>query len=291
MQERMLSSRIVHFTREGLIWECRQRYVSLQMISSCDETAFYRTIAGVPRILEEGQPREAWGIRIPAIELADGDISEEHLTLLHTASEANYDRAWISDNDSAELTRGEQRELVSWWYKNVVLPYSTRQMTLLTDRLPAIAGMACLFAEHIQSPYISGLWLAEIEEGLEWRRAGDTFQDRKLEYFPSFSWTSHPGPVSWPAFFHVRPYGRSFIVLDELFSQFDPYGKIISANTTLSGHLRLVTLITPVTSRERIAMSYQIKRKLLGEANIAIGDVELDFEERDDERPMYCYLL
>lgn len=59
---------------------------------------------------------------------------------------------------------------------------------------------------------MAGLWLDEIEDGLDWRRADATYQGQKLNY-PTFSWVAQPGLVNWPYIGHMRPYGTVFSVM------------------------------------------------------------------------------
>ena len=108
-QERILSPRIVHFTNDTLIWECRKEYRSLW------------------NMLSRPTP--------------NGVIAEVNKhTLLHR------------------------------WYLEVVLEYSGRHLTFETDKLPAIAGLARIFHELLQLPYLAGIWVDpdNIGNALSW---------------------------------------------------------------------------------------------------------------------------
>jgi hypothetical protein len=290
MQERMLSPRIMHFTKEGFIWECREKYASLQMISSMDEEANSRTLSGAVRCLVEGLSGNGWGLSVPALEdfgAGSADMTDENIDLFNAMFESGRQSYWKSSRGEEARKMGKPQELISWWNRNIVVSYSRRQITQASDRLPAISGMAGLFASYIKSPYIAGIWLAELEEGLEWRRSGATYQSQRLDG-PSFSWTSFPGPVDWPYALNVRPHGKAFDVIDYdvQLAGLDRFGKITSAQLTLHGHLRLVNM---GPEEDDVDLSHKIRRSLLDDAGNKIGEIELDFH--GFEGPVQCFLL
>ncbi|KAI3331751.1 HET-domain-containing protein [Xylariaceae sp. AK1471] len=99
------------------------------------------------------------------------------------------------------LRGGSVKELYRLW-KDIVDPYSLRDITFATDKLPALAGIACLFSDKGLGRYINGLWESTLISGLFWeiswqfagyyhitgRRSGDPSM-------PSWSWASVDGAV------------------------------------------------------------------------------------------------
>lgn len=113
------------------------------------------------------------------------------------------------------------------WYE-LVEEFSSRNLTVDTDILPAIAGAAfrfrALFSEGQHSPgkaatYVAGLWQEDLRHGLFWgartkmmhnTRVGNSYYFYRLSRptgqsqtrFPSWSWASARGPVQFPS----KPY-------------------------------------------------------------------------------------
>ncbi|KAF8867214.1 HET-domain-containing protein [Acephala macrosclerotiorum] len=76
-----------------------------------------------------------------------------------------------------------------------------RHLTFATDRLPALAGMAKIVADHTKDEYLAGLWKISLHRGLLWRRHSEhqTLDDLLHEFLsepytaPSWSWASRQG--------------------------------------------------------------------------------------------------
>ena len=80
------------------------------------------------------------------------------------------------------------REEISTLWREIVEQYNTRQLTYIKDKLPALAGLANIFAAATQDEYAYGLWLGTMKEDLAWRvisRGG-----RRQSNAPSWSWIS-----------------------------------------------------------------------------------------------------
>jgi hypothetical protein len=83
------------------------------------------------------------------------------------------------------------------WYNGVIAnDYSRRELSIASDKLPALSGLAKLFQVVIRSPYIAGLWLANLQLGLAWKCVGSTFRSQSYRC-PSFSWASLDAQVEW----------------------------------------------------------------------------------------------
>jgi hypothetical protein len=297
MQERMLSPRTLHFTRKGLIWECRKMYHAVHMISTADEASMRFTLPAVLRYLENGM-EGGWGMKFPPIERLSTpeqifDMGEDKFDLFHQMFSTGV-AGYGTHGRTKELKAGEQADFVSWWNRNIVPDYTSRQVTFQKDRLPAISAAARLFGEYIKSPYLAGMWLAELEEGLEWRRGGPTWSDEKLAKHPQFSWTSHPGRVEYPDTVNVRGYGKAFDIISHPVKQAkkDPYGEITSAELVLHGHIRRTYLSADLINNS--GGSYRIQRSLLDKENgVKIGEVDLDLDYSREEldEGVYCFLL
>ncbi|KAK3350278.1 heterokaryon incompatibility protein-domain-containing protein [Lasiosphaeria hispida] len=83
------------------------------------------------------------------------------------------------------------------WH-DMVKQYSAHDLTLASDRLPALAGLAQAFAAATGDTYIAGLWRGDLLAGLLWRRSGFEALRRTGTYrAPSWSWAAVEGRVSF----------------------------------------------------------------------------------------------
>jgi len=77
-----------------------------------------------------------------------------------------------------------------WWFW--VEDYSTRKLSFLSDKLPAIAGFTRKFQELLQVVPVVGLWMEDIYYCLLW---WPTRAVLRLPDLPSWSWVSVDSPV------------------------------------------------------------------------------------------------
>ncbi|KAF4949260.1 hypothetical protein FGADI_9031 [Fusarium gaditjirri] len=61
----------------------------------------------------------------------------------------------------------ESDDFADEWY-NFVTTYSAKDFTFVSDRLPALSGIAAIIQQHTQQKYIAGLWESDIPRGLAW---------------------------------------------------------------------------------------------------------------------------
>ena len=278
LQERMLSSRILHFTKQGLVLECRKEYKCVHMVWPMDRASQLFTVPGMLHIFDQGLPQSLWGLKVGAVisSLPDAQLKIADNMM---KSDITVFVPYKGEIANPELKIGDQEELVRLWNKNIVTEYSRRRLTFESDKVIAISSIAHIFGLHIDSQYVAGLWLLGIEEGLEWRRSGIPYGTKILLY-PSFSWLSHPGPVSWPYTAHMRPHGPAFSVKEARTELAGPnaYGSLISASLILHGRLRDVRLRSEAQD-EHSTTSYHIKRYIATDFGETVGEAELDFDE------------
>jgi len=92
------------------------------------------------------------------------------------------------------------KDLRSQW-TSLVEEYSARDLTRLTDRLPAIQGLAQFLCDETKHCYLLGLWRDQLQQQLLWRhkgqnREGTWFHRRQTTYrAPTWSWASVDGGV------------------------------------------------------------------------------------------------
>ncbi|KAK7425289.1 hypothetical protein QQZ08_008186 [Neonectria magnoliae] len=87
------------------------------------------------------------------------------------------------------------------WPK-LVTEFTSKDLTVAKDRLPALSGIASLVSEGERVQYLAGLWLDDIAYSLMWisdhRRAKKPIARLPTQdYAPSWSWASIDGPVTY----------------------------------------------------------------------------------------------
>ncbi|CAG7555310.1 unnamed protein product [Fusarium equiseti] len=164
MQERLLSPRTLGFTESQLFWECRCN-------RSCEEFP-----SGYPSELFERWQRD---FPQPGLQ---GKLK------IHSLS--HYADGRFQDD------RGRRLSLA--WH-NLVMDYSKNSITYEQDKLPAISGLASLFAQQLGTAYHAGLWSSTLLSDLLWTaNPGDYAVNRPLEYrAPLWSWASVKCPVEY----------------------------------------------------------------------------------------------
>jgi len=98
------------------------------------------------------------------------------------------------DHSASFLFRA--RELHSRW-QSVVEEYSRLLLTIPTDRLPALSGLAKRFAEANGDTYLAGLWASTVITDLLWHVSSvPTARPDKFQA-PTWSWASVAGVISY----------------------------------------------------------------------------------------------
>ncbi|KAL5378732.1 hypothetical protein DPSP01_008955 [Paraphaeosphaeria sporulosa] len=155
-QERVLSPRVLHFSRSQIVWECFE-------MNKCESFPNWSPF-----------PTEA-------------DYSRGVKTV--------YD-FFKSDSgsDLSPTRKGDDGKLMSVGVYNqwmhLVKTYSRSAFTCPVDRLIAMSGIASKFKKHTGDEYLAGLWRSRLVEGLNWIVVNPVA--RPLERFraPSWSWAA-----------------------------------------------------------------------------------------------------
>lgn len=96
------------------------------------------------------------------------------------------------------LTHGsaEWAELHEAWL-DIVMEYSLRAASVLSDKLVACAAVAEQFHRALRSDYLAGIWRDTLIHGLLWSKGRNAYNHRPAEYrAPSWSWASVEGDVT-----------------------------------------------------------------------------------------------
>ncbi|KAK6822765.1 heterokaryon incompatibility protein [Apiospora arundinis] len=130
-------------------------------------------------------------------------------------------------------------------WQQIVEFYSTCKLTVPTDKLVAIGGIARAFHERTGSKYVAVLWTDSLLQGLAWQRFWPGLRRsprvKYSEYIaPSWSWMSHNGPVAHAPVYERHAYAECNEVSTVPYGT-DSFGRIRSG--TLRLHCYAVPLV------------------------------------------------
>lgn len=192
LQERALSTRIVHFNAQELVWECRDRRAcECGLLSG---TSFMTGLMGSLR--HRRNPED----------LEDPSSEDEEKSL-----------------DSNEERQSEFKYETRRFWETFVTMYTNRALTKAQDRGPAFAGIAQTFQKIVNNgnddyedgeigDYYAGLWAQHLPNALLWSCATDDLiamslpsvtntrrESRRIEdaQAPSWSWFSTAGSCAF----------------------------------------------------------------------------------------------
>jgi heterokaryon incompatibility protein (HET) len=118
-------------------------------------------------------------------------------------------------------------------WREVVENYSSRELTIFEDHLPALAGIASELQNIWKDTYLAGMWQNCLIRQLGWQRNDYIPKDLPPEPFrsSSWSWASSRGRV---LFFEVFQEDARFVACDVIpVDKKSPLGRVKSAKLTL----------------------------------------------------------
>lgn len=206
LQERFLASRIVHFERNELTWECRWG-----TRCECESADYEQTRSRAPYfILKDNE--DNFGHREP-----------------HYSS---FKRQWAQPLD--------QEELYELWHK-LVNEYYKLDCTYPSDYLPAISGLVKIFQQRGCGECVAGSWMNNIIRDLMWQKhwaLGLTFRCRRPVTWRAPSWSWACARVTNTGIFTIFHLGTTeniakFVAIDYKLASADPTGALRSAALTI----------------------------------------------------------
>lgn len=142
MQEDLLATRILSFTKEHTTWECISKKTSV-----------------------DGRP-----FKIKSEQFGSRQYITRYVTRMVSSRVTGKSFPNLEMFDYGDMFFGPDKDVQGMWYKIVEL-YSRRQLTQNSDRLPALAGLATYFKQHLGDDYCAGLWKEDLIYGLTWVQA------------------------------------------------------------------------------------------------------------------------
>ena len=225
-QERALSARVVHFTRQELVWECKTK-------QCCDCGAIMMSGMSFMASLMGSLKRQTAGRT---------DDSDQR-PMPRDDREAQYIKG--SATEVGARTQHSILEPERVW-KKIVRMYTGRQLTKAEDRAAAFAGIAFAFSnmfgsedDDIVGVFAAGLWDSFLPGMLLWSCASRSFLDLpgpergrrvKDSKLPSWSWYSVTGPCA----FLDEPWQRSSCGGPRVFMRDDDFTPEVDFNYHVS---------------------------------------------------------
>ena len=137
------------------------------------------------------------------------------------------------------ISKETENALWTGW-GDLVCEYTRRGLTIPSDKLPALSGIATRYQEATNDTYCAGIWKASLLKGLKWHVA-EPENDRPSIYLaPTWSWASVFGEILWmeykpPA---VHSLARSTAIIDCSVTPANPlapFGQVSEGTLTIRG--------------------------------------------------------
>jgi hypothetical protein len=232
LQEHVLSSRVLIWSKYQLLWLCTN---GLQQ-----EQDWLWRFAG-PYYYRADRTRSGLFDRSWGIEPGKPGLTKIHHAL---AGRASMTEGGFCFQFAPDFVHDEMQTL----WEHIMEEYSKRKLSVVSDKLPALAGLASRFRDFIQDDYLAGHWRKWLLPHLLWRCVDEGGAVR-LPCCPSWSWLSVDGPIcienqesSNIRIFQPRPVAK--VIGCKIVLRFETalYDQVTSAQLTIRGYLRAVAL-------------------------------------------------
>ncbi|KAM0549202.1 hypothetical protein ACHAPJ_009511 [Fusarium lateritium] len=220
LQERVVSRRMLHYGTPQMFFECNQGF--------------------------QGE---------------DGVFLEGRFESIHEKPEegpgAREQREFRELNGLGGALSSKTALLASWY--NLLWLYGPQKLTRPSDKLPAISGLAEIFAKRLDDQYVAGLWRSDLIEGLLWQ--GLNCRRRQEYRAPSWSWASMDGI---PGLGNVHDYDTLAEVLDVKVNlkSSNPYGEVTDAKITIRAPMERLYLATKDWDPTKATFPYERNLKM-----------------------------
>ncbi len=215
-QERMLSTRVIHFGRHEMFYECKSGV-------ECECTNI-------------GYAGQGPGIELPLVKV-------EYANVL-----SNYDTSSEDIQEKKDIDNTYYHGARIW--RSMVCCYTSLLLTMSKDRLPAIGGLARQMAGKRQSRYFAGLWSDTMNDDLTWKVTARSNQKKPRpnpRNAPTWSWASvetfvdYEDAIAFTSMSDVeelRPLSQHFSVIRDCHvtaSAVGEFGPIAGGTITITG--------------------------------------------------------
>lgn len=135
------------------------------------------------------------------------------------------------------IPQANKKDAILEEYYDMVQTYSSKALSVESDKLPAFSGIAQRLHPALEGHYLAGIWSCDIHRGLLWRGVLSTAKRVRLYRAPSWSWAVTDSPVYFPIFsgknspLDAQLLNFTIVPKDKT----NPYGEILSGSLTLKG--------------------------------------------------------
>jgi hypothetical protein len=155
VQERVLSRRIIHFSKKQLYWECQTAEYRERDTEPLNDK---NRLLAKPAIFRKMVKETTW---FHGITDQYHDVATVRSTVIALKDKARYLSGMASDLREAAPT-------LNRFWPRIVRTYNTSELSFEIDKAPAILGLAKSVATLTGMTYFGGLWLEDISRGLYW---------------------------------------------------------------------------------------------------------------------------
>ncbi|KAI0865889.1 hypothetical protein F4860DRAFT_526273 [Xylaria cubensis] len=239
LQEQMLSARILHWGPGILYWECLCSHGSESdpeghthpYNSICTDFMDVRHRKRVVQgCTQEGNFSYRHWPENESFDNHDLDDEPESTTEETTEAEALYlpegsDKDMLAEGGNSDLENVEEedteddqqvnpKKLAYLEWQKMVSEYSSRALTKTTDKIPAFLALSEMMAKTIQDEFVIGVWKRSyFFSSLLWVASKPGGRSRNQNY-PSWTWASIDGRISYPINFSGITWEPSDAALD-----------------------------------------------------------------------------
>ncbi|KAG7076122.1 HET-domain-containing protein [Colletotrichum scovillei] len=123
----------------------------------------------------------------------------------------------------------ERRESLYERWKDLIIEYTRRKLTVSDDKFSALSGLARTFSSALGDEYVAGLWKDDLVRGMLWNTVMQPSKPKAWRA-PSWSWASSDAEIAWDLRFSlplIQKCSIENIHIEAAGS--DPFGRLESA--------------------------------------------------------------
>lgn len=169
-------------------------------------------------------------------------ILEEGLTKVSSSNELPVSGFQVACNRAKTRTSDDIFVMDNQWH-SMVERYTLGQLTNKSDRLPALAGLAMIWAKISEDRYIAGCWQEHLPLSLLWTKDAHATSNHILQH-PSWSWASFDGAVRFHTFALAESPTKMAKLVEEIVVAINGsttvkmYGSVDEGFLTLTGRIK-----------------------------------------------------
>lgn len=191
-------------------------------------------------------------------------------TMIHLQCDHKHTQSEDGRGVLGQIRSPHKETLNGWTWASWISEYSEKELTRLSDRLPAVSGFAKMMVQNSgngtkgSSEYLAGIWRDDWHRQLCWVRSEPDqsfdemlagLRDREPRTGPTWSWASRRGRVQWVGMFASRVPSKFEAQIEKcevVRAGKDPMGQVIKDSyLRLSGFLCHAPLVPEAGHRLR----------------------------------------